>query len=472
MSDVFLSYKRENQGEARTLAEAIERHGWTVWWDRQLRSGEHVDKVIEHELTKAKCVIVLWSHHSIGSDYVLDEVTYALKLKKLIPVAIATVEPPFRFQRLYTRNLAEWDGSQDFPEFKKLVDDIAKILGPPPAESRGAEAERSKAPLSDPTSWAILQPVGPGHHDQGVHHTPHATEQTKFTVNNSIGMTLVRIEPGEFLMGTTKDQLDQLTRLLPASKREWLDDEQPQHPVKITRPFFLGIHEVIVGQFRLFAEKSGYRTEAEKDGKGSYVWYETKKAWVRDPLKNWRKPGFPQTDEHPVVCVSHNDAMAFCQWLSQNEGRTYRLPTEAEWEFACRADTTALYSSGDDPEGLVSIANVADATFKREFPDFTCIKGDDGYPYTASVGSFAPNRWGLYDMIGNVWEWCADWYDEKYYASSPATDPPGAPDSSRRVFRGGSWGSFPWLCRPAGRNWDLPEVRDDDLGFRVAADQE
>ena len=174
------------------------------------------------------------------------------------------------------------------------------------------------------------------------------------------------------------------------------------------------------GQFRRFVEKSGYQTEAEKDGKGSYVWDETKKAWELDPSKNWRNPGFPQTDDHPVVCVSHNDAMAFCQWLSQKEGRTYRLPTEAEWEFACRADTTTLYSNGDDPEGLVSIANVADATFKRKFPDFACIKGDDGYPYTASVGSFAPNRWGLYDMIGNVWEWCADWYDEKYYASSPA----------------------------------------------------
>ncbi|MFI5386961.1 MAG: formylglycine-generating enzyme family protein [Fimbriimonadales bacterium] len=219
-------------------------------------------------------------------------------------------------------------------------------------------------------------------------------------------------------------------------------------------------------------EKSGYQTQAEKDGKGSYVWDQTKKAWELDPSKNWRNPGFPQTDDHPVVCVSHNDAMEFCQWLSQKEGRTYRLPTEAEWEFACRADTTTLYSNGDDPEGLVSIANVADATLKRKFPDFACIKGDDGYLYTASVGSFASNRWGLYDMIGNVLEWCADWYDEKYYASSPATDPPGAPKASLRVFRGGCWSDYPWGCRPADRFWFMPGGRFSDLGFRVAAVQE
>ena len=251
--------------------------------------------------------------------------------------------------------------------------------------------------------------------------------QPKRVLTNSIGMRLVRIEPGSFQMGTTKEQIDQLLRLFPDSKRELFDAEQPQHPVKITRPFFLGIHEVTAGQFRRFVEESGHQTEAEKDGKGSHVWNETKKTWELDPGKNWRNPGFSQTDDHPVVCVSHNDAMAFCQWLSQKERLTYRLPTEAEWEFACRAGTGTLYPLGDDPESLVTIANVADASLKRKFPNFTCIDGDDRFVYTAPVGSFAPNPWGLYDMIGNVWEWCADWYDGRYYSSSSPDDPPGAP---------------------------------------------
>ena len=295
------------------------------------------------------------------------------------------------------------------------------------------------------------------------------------SLENSLGMTLARIEPGSFLMGSTREQIDQLMRLFPDSKREWFDDEQPQHRVAITRPFWLGIHQVTVGQFGRFVEASGYKTEAEKDGQGSHVWNTTKKAWELDPKKNWRNPGFSQEDTHPVVCVSHNDAVAFCQWLTTQEkyeGRTYRLPTEAEWEYACRAGTEALFLISDDPEDLIKIANVADASAKEKFPAWSCVKGNDGFVYTAPVGSFAPNSWGLYDMIGNAWEWCADGFDAKYYASSPAADPPGASGASHRVIRGGSWYDNAGYCRPAYRNGCTPGHRDSGLGFRVAAVQE
>jgi formylglycine-generating enzyme required for sulfatase activity len=173
--------------------------------------------------------------------------------------------------------------------------------------------------------------------------------------------------------------------------------------------------------------------------------------------------------------VSHNDAVKFCVWLSaseKREGRAYRLPTEAEWEFACRAETNALFVISDDPEGLVKIANVADASAKQKFPNWTCVNGYDGYVYTAPVGSFAPNSWGLYDMIGNVWEWCADWYDGKYYAVSPVADPPGAAKTSNRVFRGGGWLHDPEGCRPAYGGRGTPGSQYNDLGFRVAAVQE
>ena len=173
-----------------------------------------------------------------------------------------------------------------------------------------------------------------------------------------------------------------------------------------------------------------------------------------------------------MVCVSHNDAVAFCQWLTTQEkatGRTYRLPSEAEWEYACRAGTEALFLISEDPEDLIKIANVADASAKEKFPDWNCVKGDDGFVYTAPVGSFAPNAWGLHDMIGNAWEWCADGYDEKYYASSPTADPPGAAEASRRVLRGGGWLNNARDCRPAYRGRDTPEYRGYDLGFRVAA---
>ena len=258
---------------------------------------------------------------------------------------------------------------------------------------------------------------------------------------------LVRIEPGSFLMGSTKDQIDQLMRLFPDSKRERFDDEQPRHPVKITRPFFLGIHEVTVGQFRSFVEQSGHQTEAEKDGQGSYVWNETKETWELDPGKNWRNPGFSQTDDYPVVCVSHNDAMAFCRWLSQKEGRTYRLPTEAEWEFACRAGMAGLFPWGDD------IGKQGEHVWFNGNSDSK----------THPVGQKHPNAWGLYDMLGNVREWCADWYDEKYYASSPsvAVDPPGPPKASCRVYRGGGWDDDADAvdCRPACRDGNARGTR-------------
>src|SRR5262249_6964647 len=142
---------------------------------------------------------------------------------------------------------------------------------------------------------------------------------------------------------------------------------------------------------------------------------------------DWRNPGFPQGDDHPVVCVSHNDALAFLGWLDEQETeeqRGYSLPTEAEWGYACRAGTDGLYIGSRDPESLVRIANVPDASYKKAMRlGSDCIRGDDGYVYTSPVGSFEPNAWYLYDMIGNVAEWCDDWFDETFYRSSPRADP-------------------------------------------------
>ena len=188
------------------------------------------------------------------------------------------------------------------------------------------------------------------------------------------------------------------------------------------------------------------------------------------PKYTWRSPGFKQEDDHPVVLVSWNDAVAFCDWLStdKEEGRIYRLPTEAEWEYSCRAGQATRYSSGDDPESLATVGNVADGTAKEKYPGWKTIKAKDGYVFTAPVGRFQPNEFGLYDMHGNVWEWCADWYDEGYYAKSPSADPLNSTQAAYRVFRGGSWNSYPRFCRSADRFWNAPGIRRSYLGFRVA----
>lgn len=227
---------------------------------------------------------------------------------------------------------------------------------------------------------------------------------------NSLGMILVPIPAGAFLMGAAPTDVDAD------------EDEKPRHPVRISRPFHLGATEVTVGQFRAFVAERKYRTEAEKDGRGGIIFNSKTKRPEQSTIYHWRNPGLPlpQTDHDPVVQVTWNDAMAFCRWLSVVERRTYRLPTEAEWEYACRAGSTGRWCMGDDPRKLVR---------------FAWFRDRDGYT-THPVGCKEPNAFGLYDMHGNVWEWCFDVYEP--YSAAPSVDPTSAPSGQRRVLRGGA----------------------------------
>jgi formylglycine-generating enzyme required for sulfatase activity len=165
----------------------------------------------------------------------------------------------------------------------------------------------------------------------------------------------------------------------------------------------------------------------------------------------WKKQGFEQFDDSPVVFVTWNNAVDFCLWLGQKEGKNYRLPTEAEWEYSCRAGTKSRYSFGDNEGALLNYAWIN-----------TNSKGR-----TQAVKQLKPNPWKLHDMHGNVWEWCADVYDPNYYKSSPAKDPPGPSAGGSRVVRGGSWGDAPVRCRSAFRSHYSPGYRFNFFGFRV-----
>ena len=275
-------------------------------------------------------------------------------------------------------------------------------------------------------------------------------------ITNSIGMKLTLVPSGEFQMGSGESAEKTVAF---CKKNDGLDlpadrfmDEHPQHRVRITKPFYLGTYHVTRGQYRQFVKGSGYKTDAARGDDA------------------WQNAGFEQTDEHPVVNVSWNDAVAFCKWLSRKEDKTYRLPTESEWEYACRAGTTTRYSSGDDPETLAKVANVADAALKAKFPGWKgTIKASDGYAFTAPVGQFKPNAFGLYDMHGNAWQWCADWHGEDYYGKSPADDPKGPDSGDGHLLRGGSWDSGPNLTRSASRVRITPDDnRQNIAGFRVA----
>ncbi len=171
MSDIFISYKREDKTVAMTLAESLKTFGWSVWWDPEIRAGEHFDEVIERELLNSKCVIVLWTHRSIESQYVKDEATYALNLKKLIPVAIDKVSLPFRFQGLQTLLLPDWKGSLSTPEFQKLLDDIENVVGPPLTKNTSAKSRNGSSlkedHRDDSTHNSSFQTAKPGANDEG-----------------------------------------------------------------------------------------------------------------------------------------------------------------------------------------------------------------------------------------------------------------------------------------------------------------
>ena len=188
--------------------------------------------------------------------------------------------------------------------------------------------------------------------------------------------------------------------------------------------------------------------------------------------RDWRNPGFQQTGNDPVVCVSYEDAMKYVEWLTDLTGKPYRLPSEAEWEYAARAGTVTARFWGDGGGEAVRYAKVADRTSAKrmnlDFDPERFFEGESGYPFTAPVGSFLPNPFGLSDMLGNVWEWTADVVNETLKGIPRDGSPNTTGDSSRRVVRGGSWGSNPRSVRAGYRNWDDTGDRDNGTGFRVA----
>ena len=236
---------------------------------------------------------------------------------------------------------------------------------------------------------------------------PSALAQSGKTFTNSIGMEFIQIPAGSFTMGADK------------KFEEASDDETPQHRVTLSQPFYLGKYEV---------------TQAE---------------WVA-VMGNY--PSKFKGRSNPVDTVSWNDAQSFISRLNAKEGKKYRLPTEAEWEYAARAGTKSTYSFGDDAGQL------------GQYAWYENNSGSQTHP----VGQKQPNPWGLYDMHGNVWEWVNDWYNGSYYGRSPSTDPTGPSGGVYRVLRGGGWHLSAGYLRSAYRDNEAPDLCDESVGFRLA----
>ena len=370
--EIFLSYDKSDRKKVRILAEALAKQGHSIWWDRDIHGGKRYAKVIKNKLNNAQCVIVLWSKHSVESDWVLDEA--GLAKDKLIPILIDKVDIPLGFGQIHTLDFIDWQGILPHPTFNLLLDSVVEIMGPPAAGNTEFQKTSSEE------RW----------------------KEKKETLTNSIGTKFALIPAGEFMMGS-----------------EDFDLSKPVHTVKIRTPFYLGIYPV------------------------------TQREWNAIMGNN---PSKFNGNDLPVESVSWNKVQDFIKKLNEKEGTNkYRLPTEAEWEYAARAGTTTQYSFGDDDLKL------------GEYAWYT--KNSDNK--THLVGEKGANPWGLYDVHGNVWEWVQDEWHGTYSGAPTYGSAWEDGVSTSRVDRGGGWFDDARRCRSAVRRNDGRGRRSRSLGFRL-----
>ena len=290
------------------------------------------------------------------------------------------------------------------------------------------------------------------------------------------GAPMVMIPAGEFWMGSAEEEVNRLVedckrtrKKTDAVCRAVFQGELPRHRVRLSS-FYMDKYEVTNRFFEKFVNESGHRTTAEQQGWG-WVVSEKDGGPRRVDGATWRNPEksnsilTAERYDHPVVMVSWEDAGAYCRWAGK------RLPTEAEWEYAARSGTSGAFWWGDQVAATQRAAKLADDSVRRRFLGVDAVSGyDDGWAQTAPVGSYQGNPWGLHDVIGNVWEWTADWYDPSFYGKSRESNPQGPSSGQYRVLRGGSWRNLPVLARAAYRGAHAPAERSAIIGFRCAMD--
>lgn len=461
----FLSYAHADDdflgGRIGALHEAIQKavrfetgEPFEVFLDRDAKGGillgQDWQDRLDEGLAEARFLIPILSPSYFASAACRDELSKFLELERrakrkdlLLPILIRRFPKPAdgdgsdiaRLKRVaLQRQYGDWS-THIFEPFDQ-ADGYRRII----ALAAQIATAINRAGVSDP------EPPPPPSQSQ----PPPPRPQRRLVLGRAFRDVeepwcpeMVVIPAGSFHMGSPEDE------------QERRPTEGPQHEVRIAQPFALGRHTVMRGEFATFVADTGHLLTG-----GIHRWNGS--SWILDPRADWRSPGFAQTDRHPVVGVSWDDAQAYCAWLAERTGQAYRLPSEAEWEYACRAGTTTPFWTG----GTIStdLANY-DGNYiygkgtKGEYRKATVVVDDQAFP---------GNRFGLSHMHGNVLEWCEDvWHDD--YGGAPLdgsawTDG----DPTRRVLRGGSWYYNPRYLRSASRFRDAPENRDGDSGFRVA----
>ena len=261
---------------------------------------------------------------------------------------------------------------------------------------------------------------------------------------------LVTVPAGEYVMGSSpKEKMREL-------------DEEPAHRVRVPSSLAVGKFEVTRAQYAAFVKDTGRESKPGcHSTRGGF--------FHKNPKATWQNPGFEQKNDEPVVCVSWSDAQAYAAWLSKKSAKQYRLLNESEWEYAARAGSTGRrYWAEADDAATCRHASVADSSYKAVSPGAPLFACSDGFAHTSPVGRFPANLFGLHDMLGNVWEWVEDCWNEGYAGAPELAVPRVSGSCNERVFRGGAWNSTPTTLRTAYRDRESKEERHDNLGFRVA----
>lgn len=487
MSDIFICYSRTDISIAIKLLQRLQAEGWNVFIDKQTHVGRRWHKEIEKELHAAKAIVVLWSANSRDSDYVLEEAEYGKRNNILFPVFIEQVENPYGFSRIQTADLIGWESNPGHPGLVELVDSLRLHLNshalefesgtdanvksePEPIHpiaaseitshnnlKANADASNNQAPKKRIILWSILVFLG-------------------FAIFPAAKWIYDRFSqsemPAEELINETEMTPKIVQEVAPSKKTQMMENDLPSDellPELILIPagsFSMGEQDkafikTLDDDIKRYFGVPGISVDIKESfylGK-TEVTYEQYDYYVQAQQRSGQQIESPATKiggrrgKHPVVNVNWFDAMAYAAWVGEQTQQSCRLPTEAEWEYAVRANTQTAYPWSDDLG--VNNANCSG-----------CGSQWDGQE-AAPVGSFAANKFGLYDMSGNVWEWtCSNWrdqFDDSEQQCNNDTD-----GNQKRVLRGGSWLSFPDKVRSAARNYDYaPSRRYWDNGFRV-----
>ncbi len=529
MTNIFISYSRNDRPVVQHMASALQHEGFNVWWDTEIPPGSTFADVIDKRLNEADCVLVIWSSSSVKSNWVQEEADDGLQSGRLIPVMIEEIDLPRGFKRLQTANLINWQGDRQAPEWVRVLSEVRRLVTQgqraatvKPTDKR-TQTPAANAPIKHANPrrvtqqaakqknsggrglvWGLLAMVVVAASAGGYYFMmsdaetqpiatsePAAADSSEAKTAEAEIETVDESDSGDVTIETVAPELTTANETVAsdpanAEAADGLDSaladiaaEAVAEPVKPGPGDLIKDCEscpeliVIAGGASVMGAADGeYSSEAvEKPQIKLHLDYSfaigryevTYDQWAAC-LADGRCDGYQPNDHgwgmgaRPVINVTYENVQEYLSWLSDETGAKYRLPSEAEWEFAARSGTTTPFSTGE-------LISTQQANFNGQYPYVGGVK-ERSAGKTLAVGSFSPNAFGLHDMQGNVWEWVSDCWRDSHRNADASGSPVGG-SCTQRVLKGGAWNGGAWRARVAHRKPAKVSTSDYDTGFRV-----